>query len=584
MPETPRLDAYHFDETEWDDYDHLREEFEWKVPDRFNMAAYVCDRWATTDPVDGGESGDERVALYTETAAGEREQYTYEEFHEVTNRLANCLADAGIERGDRIGVNAPQTAETVFTHVAAWKLGAVSIPLSTLFGPDAISYRLDDSESRLCVVDESNVDAVREAADEVPSLERILTVGDVDTAGGGDGAVDAETDFWEALEGCSSEFDTVDTEAEEDAIIMYTSGTTGEPKGVRHAHRMLLGHLPLFLTTFCNLELADDDVYYTPAEWAWIASLFDVVVPGLYYGKPIVAYDGGQFDPEVAFEILERYDVTNFFAPPTALRMMMQTEEPSERYDIDSVRVIPSGGESLGQSIVDWAEETFDGAAVHEGYGQTEANLLVGDCTALAEFREGKMGLAAPGHDVRIVDTETAEPTVETGEIGEIAVRYEGNPVCFKEYLNKPERTERKVRNGWLLTEDLGTVDEDGYFTFKSRKDDVIISAGYRIGPEEIEESLAGHEAVADAAVIGVPDDERGEVPKAYVVTAAGTDLADAEGDDGTDSDSLEDTLQEHVRTRLAQYEYPREIEFVEELPKTATGKVRRADLREAED
>ncbi|WP_440770679.1 acyl-CoA synthetase [Natronorubrum sp. DTA28] len=584
MPETPRLDAYHFDETEWDDYDHLREEFEWEVPNRFNMAAYVCDRWATTDPVDGGESGDERVALYTETAAGEREQYTYEEFHEVTNRLANYFADAGIERGDRIGVNAPQTAETVFTHVAAWKLGAVSIPLSTLFGPDAISYRLDDSESRVCVVDESNVGAVREAAGEVPSLERILTVGGVDTAGGADETVDAETDFWGAIEGCSSEFDTVDTEAEDDAIIMYTSGTTGEPKGVRHAHRMLLGHLPLFLTTFCNLELGDDDVYYTPAEWAWIASLFDVVVPGLYYGKPVVAYDGGQFDPETAFEILERYDVTNFFAPPTALRMMMQTADPGERYDIDSVRVIPSGGESLGQSIVDWAEETFDGAAVHEGYGQTEANLLVGDCTALAEFREGKMGLAAPGHDVRIVDTETAEPTVETGEIGEIAVRYEGNPVCFKEYLNKPERTERKVRNGWLLTEDLGTVDEDGYFTFKSRKDDVIISAGYRIGPEEIEESLAGHEAVADAAVIGVPDDERGEVPKAYVVTAAGTDLADGEGDDGTDSATLENTLQEHVRTRLAQYEYPREIEFVEELPKTATGKVRRADLREAED
>ncbi|WP_436345380.1 acyl-CoA synthetase [Natronorubrum sp. FCH18a] len=581
MTETTRLDAYHVYETEWDDYDHLREAFEWEMPERFNMAAYVCDRWATADPVDGGESGDERVALYTETAAGDRDQYTYEEFREVTNRLANFLADAGIERGDRIGVNAPQTAETVFTHVAAWKLGAVSIPLSTLFGPDAIAYRLDDSESRVCVVDESNVDAVREAAEGVPSLERVVTVGDVDTESGADEAVDAETDFWDAIEDRSSEFETVDTDAEDDAIIMYTSGTTGEPKGVRHAHRMLLGHLPLFLTTFCNLELGDDDVYYTPAEWAWIASLFDVVVPGLYYGKPIVAYDGGQFDPDDAFEILERYDVTNFFAPPTALRMQMQVENPGERYDIDSVRVIPSGGESLGQSIVDWAEETFDGAAVHEGYGQTEANLLVGDCTALAEFREGKMGLAAPGHDVRIVDPDTAEPTVETGEIGEIAVRYEGNPVCFKEYLNKPERTARKVRNGWLLTEDLGTVDEDGYFTFKSRKDDVIISAGYRIGPEEIEESLAGHEAVADAAVIGIPDDERGEVPKAFVVTADGTDLEDGGG--GDDSETLEDTLQEHVRTRLAQYEYPREIEFVDELPKTATGKVRRADLREEE-
>lgn len=600
MTETTRLEAYHFYEEEWDDYDQLREAFEWEVPERFNMAAYVCDRWATGDPPDGGASGDERIALYTETAAGDRDRYTYREFHESTNRLANYLADAGVERGDRIGVNAPQTAETVITHVAAWKVGAVSIPLSTLFGPDALSYRLADSDSTFCVVDESNVDALREAAGEVPSLEEVLTVGDVD--GGAEPATGAEaipeTDVWDAIGGYSSEFETVDTDAEDDAIIMYTSGTTGEPKGVRHAHRMLLGHLPLFLTTFCNLELRADDVYWTPAEWAWIASLFDVVVPGLYYGKPVVAYDGGEFDPETAFEIIERYEVTNFFAPPTALRMMMQVDDPRGRYDADSVRVVPSGGESLGQSIVDWAAETFDGAAVHEGYGQTEANLLVGDCTALAEFREGKMGLAGPGHDVRIVDPDTAEPTVETGEIGEIAVRYEGNPVCFTEYLNKPERTARKVQNGWLLTEDLGTADEDGYFTFKSRKDDVIISAGYRIGPEEVEESLAGHDAVADAAVIGVPDDERGEVPKAYVVPADGADLEDGDeaaddetadeasrtngkSDDRTDPSTLEATLKDHVRERLAQYEYPREIEFLEELPKTATGKVRRADLRE---
>ncbi|QFU81572.1 acyl-CoA synthetase [Natronorubrum aibiense] len=572
MTETPRLEAYHFDEREWDDYEHLREAFEWEIPERFNMAAYVCDRWGDHD-----ERAD-HVALYAEAESGEREQYSFREFQTVTNRLANALSDAGIEHGDRIGVNAPQRPETVFAHVAAWKLGAVSVPLSTLFGPDALAYRLDDSDARACIVDASNVEAVREAAPEVPSLERLLTVGDVDADEAGPSTVD-EVDFWDALEGRSSEFETVDTDAEDDAIIIYTSGTTGEPKGVRHAHRMLLGHLPLFLTTFCNLERGADDVYWTPAEWAWIASLFDVVIPGLYYGKPVVAYDGGPFDPETAFEIVERYEVTNFFAPPTALRMLMQVDDPRARYDVDSVRVIPSGGESLGQSIVDWAEATFDGAAVHEGYGQTEANLLVGDCTALTEFREGKMGLAAPGHDVRIVDPETAEPTVDTGEVGEIAVRYADNPVCFKEYLNKPERTARKVRNGWLLTEDLGTVDEDGYVTFKSRKDDVIISAGYRIGPEEIEESLAGHDAVADAAVIGVPDDERGEVPKAYVVTAEGTDLerdTDAE-------DDLEATLQAHVRERLAQYEYPRAIEFVDELPTTATGKIRRADLRDRE-
>ncbi|MFC6716824.1 acyl-CoA synthetase [Natrialbaceae archaeon GCM10025810] len=563
MATTDRLEAYHFYEDEWNDYEELREEFEWEVPVRFNMAAYVCDRWA--------ESAGDRIALYAENDRGERETYTYGEFHGATNRLANALADLGVERGDRIGVNVPQAPENLFAHVAAWKLGAVSVPLSTLFGPDALAYRLDDSESRVCVVDESNLDALREARDEVPSLETALTVGDVDPR-----EEAGERAFWDVVDDADASFETVDTDAEDDAIIIYTSGTTGDPKGVLHAHRVLLGHLPLFVTTFCNMELGEDDVYFTPAAWAWVASLFDVVFPGLYYGKTILAYDGGSFDPEAAFELLERYDVTNVFAPPTALRMMMQVDDPAERYDVDTVRVIPSGGESLGQSIADWAGETFDGAAVHEGYGQTEANLLVGDCTALAEFREGKMGLAGPGHDVRIVDPDAAdpEPIDEPGEIGEIAVRYDGDPVCFTEYLNKPGKTDRKIRNGWLLTEDLGTVDEDGYFTFKSRTDDVIISAGYRIGPEEVEESLAQHEAVADAAVIGVPDDERSEVPKAYVVLAKGVDA---------DPDALESTLQEHVRERLAQYEYPREIEFLEELPKTTTGKVRRADLRERE-
>lgn len=549
-----RLDAYHFYEVDFESYDHLHEEFEWEVPAEFNMARYICDRWAGTD----------RVALFAENEAGEERTYTFEEFQRVANRLANHLRERGVERGDRVGVNAPQKPETLFAHVAAWKLGAVSVPLSTLFGPDALSYRLDDSDAVACIVDESNVDALREVRDGLETLETVLTVDATAEAG--------ETEFWDAIEDRSNEFDTVETDAEDDAIIIYTSGTTGDPKGVRHAHRVLLGHLPLFVTTFCNMSIEEDDVYWTPAEWAWVASLFDVLFPGLYYGKPVLAYAGGPFDAETAFELVEKYEVTNFFAPPTALRMMMQVD--ASGYDVASMKVIPSGGESLGQSIVDWAEEAFSGAAVHEGYGQTEANLLVGDCTALTEFREGKMGRAAPGMEIAIVDPETAEATVETGEVGEIAVRYDGNPVCFKEYWRKPERTERKVRNGWLLTEDLGSMDAAGYITFKSRKDDVIISAGYRIGPEEVEESLAGHDAVADSAVIGVPDEERGEVPKAFVVLADGHEA----------SEDLREELQTHVKERLAAYEYPREVTFIDELPKTETGKVRRASLREHED
>ncbi|WP_254545793.1 acyl-CoA synthetase [Halomarina pelagica] len=569
MTDAPRLDTYWFHERDWDDYDHLLSAFEWEVPERFNMAAYVCDRWAD-DP--------DRVALYAEDDEGRERRYTFRELRDISNRLANYLAARGVTAGDRVGVNCPQKPETVFAHVAAWKLGAVSVPLSTLFGPDALSYRLEDSEAVACVVDAANVDTLRAVRDDLDALSTVLTV---DCEPEGD-----EERLWDALEGHDRAFETADTDAEDDAIVIYTSGTTGAPKGVVHAHRMLLGHLPLFLTTFCNLAIEEDDVYWTPAEWAWVASLFDVLFPGLYYGKPVLAYAGGPFDPETAFSLIEKYGVTNYFAPPTALRMMMQVEDPGERYDVDTVRVIPSGGESLGQSIVDWAAETFGGGgsdaasdrgsggvAVHEGYGQTEANLIVGDCTALAEFREGKMGLRGPGHDVRIVDPETAEPIDEPDALGEIAVRYEGDPVCFKEYLNRPEKTAAKVRDGWLLTEDLGTVDADGYFTFRGRTDDVIISAGYRIGPEEIEESLSGHDAVADAAVIGVPHQERGEVPKAFVVLAPGYEAGDG----------LREELQTFVRDRLAQYEYPREVEFIDELPTTTTGKVRRADLRDRE-
>ena len=549
-----RIDAYHFHESSWEDYDELRSAFEWEVPERFNMATYTCDRWAD----DKG-----RVAVFEEQY-GQADTYTFWELQNATNRLANYLRAEGIERGDRIGVNTPQRIETVVSHIACWKLGAVSIPLSTLFGPDALSYRLADAEAKAAIVDESNLDDFRNARDDVPTELSVLTVGDVEPRGD-------EANFWRAIQAEPRTFDVVETDAEEDATVIYTSGTTGDPKGVRHAHRMLLGHLPLFLTTFCNMSIRNGDVFWTPAEWAWVASLFDVLFPGLYYGKPVVAHNAGAFDADSAFGVIERYGVTNFFAPATGLRMMMQTDDSG--YDVESMRCIASGGEALGRDIVGWAEDTFDGAAVHEGYGQTEANLLVGDCTALFPFRDGKMGRAGVGHEMAIVDPETAEATVETGEVGEIAVKYEGDPVCFKEYWNKPEKTDAKVKSGWLLTEDLGRVDEDGYFEFESRKDDVIISAGYRIGPTEIEETLASHDAVRDSAVIGVPDDERGEVPKAFVVLANGR----------TGDDDLRSELRQHVRDRLAQYEYPREIEFVSELPKTTTGKIRRTSLRERE-
>ncbi|WP_254525670.1 acyl-CoA synthetase [Natrinema caseinilyticum] len=557
MSTTDRLEAYHFYERDWDDYDRLLEEFEWEVPETFNMATYVCDRWAEDEG---------RVALFADDGDGGSETYTFRRVRNTANALANAMRDRGVERGDRIAINMRQRPETVIAHVACWKLGAVSVPLSTLFGTDAVSYRLNDADAVACFVDGTNVETVRDVATDSPSLETVVTVGDVDPE-------DDEFAFQELIDTHSREFETVRTDAEDDAIIIYTSGTTGDPKGVRHAHRVLLGNLPLVITGFCNMELRDSDIFWTPSEWAWVATLFDVVFPAMFYGRPVVAYSADeQFDPETAMEIIERYDVTVFFGPATALRMMEQMDDP-DRWDVSSIRCLPSGGESLGQSIVEWARDVFDGAAVHEAYGQTEANMLVGDCTALAESREGKIGRRAPGHEIAIVDPGTAEQRIETGEVGEIAVRYEGDPVCFKEYWNKPNKTAEKVRNGWLLTEDLGRLDEDGYLEFVSRTDSVIISAGYRIGPVEIEEALANSDAVADAGVIGVPNDERGEVPKAFVVLADGFEA----------SESLEESLQQDVRDRLAKYEYPQQIEFVDELPKTSSGKIRRTSLEERE-
>jgi acetyl-CoA synthetase len=554
---TPHLDAYWFHEREWETYDELYEAFEHDVPDEFNIATYICDRWADDR---------DRIALFAEDGSGRERTYSYVRLRDAANRLANELADRGIERGDRVGVCVPPKPETVIATLAIWKLGAVSVPLTIAFGPDALRYRLEDSTAKACIVDATNIESFREARSDLESLTAAFTVGDVEPTAD-------ESDLWATIETNAREFETVATSPDDDAFIIYTSGTTGDPKGGLHAHRSLLGHLPAFLTTYSNLELSGSEVYAGAGGWASIG-MFGMLLPALYYGRPVVAYaKAGPFDPETQFELLEKYDVTTFLAPPTALRMMMQIDDPREKYDVDSVRILASGGESVGETVVDWADSTFAGAVVHETYGQTEANVLVGDSTALDVPHEpGKMGKPLPGHEVTVVD-EAVEPIDEVGATGEIAVRYEGDPVCFVEYFDDPEKTAAKVQDGWLLTEDLGTIESDGYLTFESRKDSVIISSGYRISPEEVEDGLGGHRAVADSGVIGIPDDERGQVPKAFVVLDEGYQP----------SDELTDELKEYVKNNLALYQYPREIEYVSELPKTPTEKIARADLRQRE-
>ena len=548
------LDTYHFYTEDWDDYDQLYEAFEWEVPEQFNLADYLCDRWADRRG---------RVAVFGETHRGSVATYTYWQLRNDSNRLATYLHQQGIGRGDRIGVNLSQRPETLVAHLAAWKLGAASVPLSTKFGPDALEYRLDDCGAKVCLVDTMNAEAFAKVTDNLDELEEVITVGDGDHRNIGVPLVNVLPDM-------SREFNPVEQAPDDEALIHYTSGTTGEPKGVRHGHRVVLGHLPTFVTTFCNVELSDDHLFWTPSEWAWIL-LPMMILPNLFYGKPLLAYSAPRFDPETACRLLEKYGVTHYFAPPTALRMMA-SDGTVDQYDTSTIRVVASAGEPVGQELKEWVAEAFD-APVQEAYGQTEVDSVAGTCTALGAVREGTIGKATPGRTVRIVDPEDPPTPVESGEVGEFAVRRAGDPICFRDYLNQPEKTARKVRDGWILLGDLGSEDEDGYFTFHGRMDDVIISSGYRIGPSEIEDTLATHSAVADAGVIGIPDEERGEVPKAFVVLR----------DDVEPSAVLVQDLQQYVKERLAVYEYPREIEFIDELPMTVTDKLRRTDLRERE-
>jgi acetyl-CoA synthetase len=553
---------------DYESYEAAREGFEWNVPESYNAAH---------DLVGKHEDPKARVGLFQAYPDGRRETYTFHDLDALSNRVANGLAGLGVERGDRVGVVVPQKPATVLTHLACWKLGAVSLPLSVLFGPDALEYRLRDSGAAAVVVDESVRETLEAVRGDLPDLGHVVEVD-------GDAAGDALA-FADLHASESRRFEYAETDGDTPMVVPYTSGSTGPPKGVVLSHDVWIGHCPAYRMYF-ERDL-DGSVMWTPADWAWLGGLGNLLSPAWHYGRPVVGYPTGSFDAETAFSILEEFGVTHAWIPPTAIRMLMSVEDPGERFDLD-LEVIAAGGEPLTPEIPEWADETL-GVLVNEQYGQTEANLIATTCQGWFEARPGSMGKPTPGFDVAILDTETREE-LGPGELGEIAVKRDDNPVVFERYWNQPERTAEvrvDVPGGdasgtpgtpdpsgeWHVTGDLAVRDEDGYYWFKSRDDDVIITAGYRVGPGEVESAVLEHPDVEQVGVIGVPEETRGEIIKAFVQPVAGV-----AGDD-----ALRERIRDLVRENLAEYEYPREIEFVEALPTTTTGKIRRKALRERE-
>ena len=539
-----------------DRYREICSSHRWNVPPDFNIARAVCARHAG-DPA--------RVALLWEDESGATAQHTYWDLQRQANRLSNALAARGVGRGDKVAIVLPQRPETAIAHIACYQLGAVAVPLSFLFGADALEYRLANSETKAALVDPASLPNLTPIRDKLPLLANVIGVA---------GARESWTEGWEALLAKASDrFEPVATRSTDPALLVYTSGTTGPPKGALMPQQCLLGNLPGFVHSH-DLFPQEDDLFWSPADWAWTGGLMDALLPTLYFGYPILGFRG-RFDPERALSLMAKYRVRNTFLFPTALKMMMKAVgQPRVRFDL-ALRSVMSAGEAVGTTVFAWAQEAL-GVTINEMFGQTEMNYIVGNSHTLWPAKPGSMGRPYPGHRITVIDDVGSE--VAVGEPGEVAVNRFGSdgaadPVFFLEYFKNPEATSKKFTADWCRTGDLAVRDQDGYLWYQGRADDMFKAAGYRIGPSEIENCLVKHAAVANAAVVPSPDETRGNVVKAFIVLAQGQ----------SPSRELEEDIQRHVRQFLAPYEYPKEIEFIDALPMTTTGKVQRRVLRERE-
>lgn len=529
-------------------YEALYGDFRWDIPDRFNIGTAVSNAWAARAP--------NRICLEHFLPDAAPLSMTYGELAARSDAFAAALAAEGVQQGDRVAILLPQGFETVVAHVAIYKLGAIALPLALLFGADALLFRLKNAEARAIVTNRFGAERLGPIRAELPTLDLVVTTQPSDDP--------SAKSFQDLVEKHAGPFAAVDSGADDPAMMIYTSGTTGPPKGALHGHRVLLGHVPGFQMHHEFLPQPGDRIW-TPSDWAWAGGLLNVLLPALLLGVPVVSSPGQKFDPDMAYRIMQDMDVRNAFIPPTALRLMKTLPNPREKYRLN-LRTIGSAGESLGRETWEWVRDTL-GITINEFYGQTECNIVLGSIGKLGVSRPGPIGKAVPGHAVAIIDAAGKE--VPRGTVGQVAVK-RPDPVMFLGYWRNETATVEKFIGDWMTTGDLGRMDAEGYVTFFGRDDDVITSSGYRIGPSEIEDCLAGHPAVQLAAAVGKPDPVRTEIVKAYVMLRPGQ----------APSPALAVEIREWVKSRLSMHEYPREVEFVDSLPLTTSGKVIRHLLR----
>ncbi len=543
-----------------DQYERIYKEFRWEVPQELNIAEVCCHRWA---------SDNSRVAIFHEDAFGNTANLTYASLQQYSNCLSNLLERLNVSYGDRVAVILPQRPETAIAHIACYQMGAIVVPMSILFGPEALEHRLRDSGAIIAICDSSSFYNLNKIRKRCPDLQCLITVGE---------KFDKTYDWETELDKEIPTFQPIVTRSTDPALLIYTSGTTGVPKGALIPHSAIIGNISGFVASH-NSFPQGEDVFWSPADWAWTGGLWDALLPTLYFGKPIVGYQG-RFSADIAFYLLEKYKVTNTFLFPTALKMMMKEyPDPYEKFNLN-LRSIMSAGETLGDTVYHWGQSALK-ITINEMFGQTEINYIVGNSYKKWPVKPGSMGRPYPGHHVTLIDENGK--ILDSGNMGEIAVNLydihdDPNPVFFIKYWNNEKETEKKFIGDWCRTGDLAVIDNDGYFWYKGRFDDLFNVAGYRIGPAEIENCLIKHPAVANVAVVPKPDAQRGNIVKAFIVPAPNF------AENKESQNHLIEELQNYVRDKLAHYEYPKEIEFIDELPMTTTGKIQRRKLRGMEE